>query len=434
MTPTRRISPAKSKKRSKVSTRGKARGDMPAPCLPLDGLTTSNSGKPDGSQRARSADRAKRVLESDRTGNRKSTPLYAPRLIYSPLAPAQPTVVFDTYWRFAVKRQAAFYRRFAREPAPWSDDPILQQFKFTNAYRASDRVSQYLIRHVIYTGDQSAEEVFFRILLFKIFNRISTWERLAEAMGELRWDSYRFSDFDRVLTAALERGHRIYSAAYIMPSGAHASTELRKHRMHLRLIERMVGDRLPERIANARRMQDAFELLHAYPTIGTFLAYQYATDLNYSDLTSFRETEFVVPGPGARDGIRKCFRSLGGLTEADMIRFVTDRQEDEFARLGLDFRSLWGRPLQYIDCQSLFCEVDKYSRVFHPDATGLTGRTRIKQRFQPSDVPVDYWYPPKWDINARVAEDAANLSATPRPSPRRDGRNIVGGTARQAGE
>jgi len=51
-------------------------------------------------------------------------------------------------------------------------------YRFTNVYRASDRVSQYLIRRVIYEGDQSEEEVFFRTLLFKIFNRIETWEIL----------------------------------------------------------------------------------------------------------------------------------------------------------------------------------------------------------------------------------------------------------------
>lgn len=435
MSPRRRSTPDQPQTGPKAMIRAQTRGALPALCLPLGKLAKPESGSRDGSQRARKSDLSKFAGESDFSGKRNdSTKLHAPRLIHSPWAPAQPTVVFDTYWRFAVKRQAVFYRRFARLPAPWSDDPILQQFKFTNAYRASDRVSQYLIRHVIYKGDQSADEVFFRILLFKIFNRIGTWERLTEAMGALRWDSYRFSDYDRVLTGAMERGHRIYSAAYIMPSGGKASGESRKHRMHLRLLERMLSDHLPDRIANARRMQDVFELLHAYPTIGTFLAYQYATDLNYSELTSFRETEFVVPGPGARDGIRKCFHSLGGLTEADMIRFVTDRQEDEFARLGLDFKALWGRPLQYIDCQNLFCEVDKYSRVFHPEASGFTGRTRIKQQFQPSSDPMEYWYPPKWEINARVAEDTEKLSATPGTSPRHNDRDLSGESAHEIGD
>ncbi len=60
-------------------------------------------------------------------------------------------------------------------------DEILSTYKFTNAYRAADRVSQYLIREVIYHGDQSPENLFFRTLLFKIFNKIDTWELLVDA-------------------------------------------------------------------------------------------------------------------------------------------------------------------------------------------------------------------------------------------------------------
>jgi hypothetical protein len=36
-------------------------------------------------------------------------------------------------------------------------------------------VSQYLIRDVIYAGPQDLDEVVFRVLLFKVFNRIETW-------------------------------------------------------------------------------------------------------------------------------------------------------------------------------------------------------------------------------------------------------------------
>ena len=96
--------------------------------------------------------------------------------IFSKLISAKPTIVYDTYWRFAVERQNIFFSRVAGNSPPWTDDQILREYKFTNAYRASDRVSQYLIRHVIYKGDQSPEEVFFRILLFKFFNKIETWE------------------------------------------------------------------------------------------------------------------------------------------------------------------------------------------------------------------------------------------------------------------
>ena len=84
-----------------------------------------------------------------------------------------------------------------------------------------------------------------------------------------------------------------------------------------------MADELPWRIADARTMRDAFGLLRSYPSIGDFLAYQFVTDLNYSEITDFSEMDFVIPGPGALDGIRKCFSDLGGLTEADVIRVVT---------------------------------------------------------------------------------------------------------------
>src|SRR5216684_2084624 len=77
----------------------------------------------------------------------------------------QTTAVFDTYWRFAAERQEIFFRRVSGVAAPWTADPILRSYRFTNVYRAADRVSQYLIRKVIYGGDQSEEEVFFRVLL-----------------------------------------------------------------------------------------------------------------------------------------------------------------------------------------------------------------------------------------------------------------------------
>src|SRR6185295_602496 len=127
--------------------------------------------------------------------------------------------------------------------------------------------------------------------------------------------------------------------------------------------------------------------------------YQFVTDINYSELVDYSEMEFVVPGPGARDGLRKCFASFGGLSEADVIRLVADRQQLEFKRLGLSFKSLWGRPLHLIDCQNLFCEVDKYARVAHPEIRGRTGRTRIKQQFRPVGPLAQPVLPTKWNVS-----------------------------------
>ena len=98
-----------------------------------------------------------------------------------------PTPVFDTYWRFAAERQQVYLARVRGDAAPWTTDLIIASNRFTNCYRAADRVSQYLIGEVIYRGSQDPDEVLFRILLFKFFNRISTWELLCSAFGEPTW-------------------------------------------------------------------------------------------------------------------------------------------------------------------------------------------------------------------------------------------------------
>ena len=312
----------------------------------------------------------------------------------------EPTPVFDTYWRFAAARQAVYLARVEGRPGPWTNDPIVRRHRFTNCYRATDRVSQYLISNVSYAGDHAWQEMFFRTIVFKLFNRISTWQLLQESFGEVRWDEYSFSAYNKLLSGAFQTGAKLYSGAYVMP--APRLSEVRKHSNHLRLIELMIRSSAPQRIQDAATMRDAFTVLREFPGMGNFLAYQYLIDLNYSAGLDFGEMEFVVPGPGARDGIRKCFGPASSGIEDEIIRYMADQQEEHFARLGLTFPGLWGRPLQLIDCQNLFCEVDKYARVAHPEVAGLSGRTRIKQTFRRDPAPVVAWFPPKWGINGHI--------------------------------
>ncbi|MEU9213408.1 nucleotide kinase domain-containing protein [Streptomyces sp. NPDC048415] len=309
----------------------------------------------------------------------------------------QSTPVFDTYWRFASARQAVSEARLDSRPQPWTDDPILAGHRFTNCYRAADRVSQAVIGDVIYQGPQEWEDVFFRTLLFKIFNKESTWQLLTCAVGELRWETYDYQAYDRVLSAAFAKGERLYSAAYIVPPPQLG--EERKHRNHLRLLEMMMTTGAPGRVFEAATMREAYEVLLSYPALGPFLAYQYTIDLNYAPQLGFSEMDFVVPGPGARDGIRKCFGPAADGIEADVIRYMAASQHEHFARLQLPFAGLKGRPLQLIDCQNLFCEVDKYARVAHPEIAGISGRSRIKQAYRLDTAPLRAWFPPKWGLN-----------------------------------
>src|SRR5437870_62194 len=179
--------------------------------------------------------------------------------IFIPLTRTKSTLIYETYWRFAWERQEIFFRRLRGEPPPWTHDPILQKHKFTNVYRACDRVSQYLIREVIYKGDKSPKEVFFRTMVFKLFNRIETWELLQKYFKEISFSHCDFAQYDALLSTAIDSGARLYSAAYIMPSGAGGLKYPRKHKMHLWLLEKMMKEDLPARLADAKSMQEAFE-------------------------------------------------------------------------------------------------------------------------------------------------------------------------------
>lgn len=310
--------------------------------------------------------------------------------------------VFDTYWRFAAARQEVFFARLRDDPPPWTADPILTEYKFTNAYRASDRVSQYLIRHVIYGPEQdlAEEETLFRVLLFKMFNKIETWRHLEARLGRVGLANFSLERYAALLQEAVDSGEAIYTSAY-MSCATKAYGYDRKHENHLALVRQMTQrDRIIGRITGAREFREVFELLASYPLIGKFMAYQLATDINYSPLTNFSENSFTVAGPGAERGIAKCFEDTGGHDHAYIIQWMAEHQDEEFRRLGLTFQSLWGRPLHYIDCQNLFCETDKYSRVAFPELR--SNRVRVKHHFRPTAGAIDYFYPPKWGLNERI--------------------------------
>lgn len=336
-----------------------------------------------------------------------STDLTLPEF-FTRLEPPKPTRAYVTYWKFAKTRQDIFFARlFNKETRSVCDDPILYRHRFTNAYRASDRVTQYLIRHVVYDQEWSPHDLVFRLLIFKFFNKIETWESLERGTGPISWRTYDFDRYDAILSRCMALGQKIYSAAYIMPSGRTAFGYERKHQNHLKVIEAIMTDRVPDRLAEQSKFESVFRLLRRFPCIGPFMGYQFAIDLNYSPLLEFSENDFVQPGPGALDGITKCFYDLGDFTPADIIRYMTDTQEDAFKKFAPEFTTLWGRPLHLIDCQNLFCEVGKYARLAHPEIEGLSKRTRIKQIYRPSARANEKpWFPPKWKLNELIALDS----------------------------
>lgn len=302
--------------------------------------------------------------------------------------------VYDTYWQFAAKRQKIFYQRLTGQRLD-NNDPILSHYKFCNVYRATDRVSQYLIKVVIYQNDFGVADQLFRIILFRLLNRINTWQFLEKRLGEISLKNFTRQRYSLILDE-LKKTTSIYGNAFILCANKYYGFD-QKHDNHLALLEEIFSS--PKKInylLDSNTLEELFNRLKELPHIGVFMAYQLAIDCIYSQLFNFNENDFTIAGPGAIRGIQKCFVGVGTDEYQKVILQMVDNQEKEFKRLDLDFISLFGRRLHAIDCQGLFCEVDKYARVKFPQLA--SNRIRIKAVYQPTGSPIEYFFPPKWQL------------------------------------
>lgn len=322
----------------------------------------------------------------------------SPFVLHNRVKPKPRAGAYELYWTFASRRQAAFEMRLAGRNAPWTDDRILREYKFCNVYRAADRVSQFMIRDVCYANDAgSPADLAFQIVAFRTFSKIETWQRLQEILGAPpRLDDLASGRFEAALDEVKRLNGGLYTGAFILCANKAFGFD-EKHRNHVALFKRMfVEDGLGPRLIGANSFECVVRLLEGYPLMGPFMAYQTAIDLNYSELLSFSENDYTQAGPGAIRGLAKAFEDLGDYSPAEVIRWMVDQQEDEFDRLGLPFMGLFGRPLHAIDCQGLFCELDKYCREAAPEL--LSNRSRIKARYTPTSKSLDLFFPPKWKL------------------------------------
>jgi 5-hmdU DNA kinase, helical domain len=320
----------------------------------------------------------------------------------------QPTIVFESYWKFAAERHRIYLKRLAGSPPPWTNDPILEAHKFTNTFRAADRVSQYCIRQVIYGsgGSMDPEETVFRVLLFKFFNTITAWETLTNAFGPLTWRRFDAKAYGDTLGRAWKQGAQIWPSRVYVQNQNYRTDLLFKHERYLALLEYMMRSGVTKQLQAARTYEQAFNVLRVYPLHKkAFIPMQHLTDINYSPVINFDEDDFIAPGGGAIRGINKCFDlhlkdenpTLQDLKDgANIIRMCVDGQEGFLEHFGEQSVTLCRRRLHSIDAQNLFCECDKFSRIAHPQFT--SARSKAPKKLQPLGPLPQPFFPPKWGL------------------------------------
>lgn len=303
---------------------------------------------------------------------------------------------------FIKERMDIFWGRLAGEEPPYTKDPIMQRYKFTNVYRVTDRASQWMIRNVIYNHDWNAEDYIFRVLLYKHFNLPSTWTGLIDALGfEPTVRNFNTDLYIQALKSVAASYPAVYSGAY-MVAGVKGYKVKYEGYMHIfrELLNPQSG--FLDRAIACKSMEELHWLIGLQSYVGSFLAYQYTTDLNYTPIWKFSENDLAVATVGSKRGIEKLLGGLKPRSYAEVIRFYVNYQNELLITHGLDkeFVNLFGRRLQPIDIQNCFCEIDKYTRIFKPGNKTAGGYqpSRMKNTFKKSSWPYKLMFPTWWDI------------------------------------
>ncbi|MGD8782640.1 MAG: putative DNA base hypermodification protein [Ignavibacteria bacterium] len=313
--------------------------------------------------------------------------------------------IYPYYFYFIQERMNIFWRKLNGSVDELTNDAILKKYKFTNVYRACDRVSQYLIKNVIYdkeSNNYNEIDILLRIVIFKIFNKIETWEYIENRIGKVSERNFDISLINKVLC---ERKHTdpIFSNAYMMTGSHSRYNHLQfKHEKWLSMVKQELLDGgVFKEIIKAKSLEEVYKLLRDCSFLGDFLAYQYTIDINYSPVINFSENSFVKAGIGAQRGIKKCFKLDTNESYEDLIVYTYDNFDKYQQKFGYkNFRNLFGRNPTLIDIQNCFCETDKYLRAKVPELQ--IDNTRIKQKYKKTDKNLDLYFPPKWGLNLEV--------------------------------
>ena len=276
--------------------------------------------------------------------------------------------------RWIRERDRVRERRERGDIPPWTDDPVIATRRFCNVRREDDRVTRWFRAQV---RDPFADHQYLWLMLC-ICRAINLPETIAELIadpGDDAWprdDSFRPDAMAEAMAARQGRGHKLYTAAYVVPA-----PQRRGESKYGYVARTVIGDLWRRRgefdIAYWRdaTLESTHTLLKQSTGWGNFLAYQAVVDMRFCPrlLAQARDVEtWAAAGPGTRRGLHR----LSGrpidraLPQAQALQEIRDLR----ARLARDHEIA----LDLSDIPNVLCEYDKYVRV-------LSGDGDTRQRF-----------------------------------------------------
>lgn len=276
------------------------------------------------------------------------------------------------FFRFINDRHKIYINRFIQnDPWPWTQDPILREYKFTNVFRELDTGTVWC-REKIRKPYSDHPELFFNIAMYRLYNWIETQEEIGFV------EEYDATKYVEMMYERRRRGEKIFTGAHMLPGvGGTDKIQLVFGKCfsalweNRRELEPKTGDTLEE----------AFKrLCHKSPGYGPFIAYEVISDLRWtryldraSDIMSWAN-----PGPGAQRGL---VRLLGiSPRQAGYKSLVGDMKYEDYIRAMRSLRNAsdymtadYVPIMEMRDIEHSLCEFDKYERVRNNE-----GRPRSK--------------------------------------------------------
>jgi hypothetical protein len=263
------------------------------------------------------------------------------------------------YW--INERHAIYQKRAKGQPAPWTDDPVLRDYKFTNPFRENDRVTVWMRQNFTKPNSNRPHgEIIFNCCMFRM---VGTSE-FADAHG---WSHDFNPTFTKdLIKARLEQGLRTFTGAYIITN---QGLKLPKSEVVVDYFLSPIWENkeaLAQIAAETQSLQAVHEAMAKYKGWGGggFMSYEVVTDLNYTPVLDKAKDRFswANAGPGAKRGLnrihdRPLTKALGAYqSNREMHDLLEDSHRylgDHIPTLAVDMRCI----------EHSLCEWDKYERV-----------------------------------------------------------------------
>ncbi len=290
------------------------------------------------------------------------------------LTDAKLRVAAKPLWKWMAERHAIYCRKEQGKPMPWTNDKILQTFRFCNVYRELDTTTIW-IRRNWREPMRDSPHLWFAMLVSRMINLPNTMVHLTAHCGLPEATKKWCDKAERQLAQLVSNGEKIYGSAYIMTAGGMSGP---KYRFTMKCLRAAVKN--PLQFATWNSLEEMWTKLRELPGCGNFIAYEIATDLRW---TRYYQPEALSdhlswgnPGPGAVRGINRIInkdkdKPIG--RREDYIKVMAHLTEIANALPQLKHMPRF----EVRDIEHSLCETDKMLRV-------KNGEGRPKQLYVPA--------------------------------------------------